>query len=86
MNSAITYGERTMTPEEGHAKALLLGYEYHEKLNLYRRRCADQTRQFTGCAYFEYVDVSDFHVVIERRSELDRPLETLIAKWGGVGE
>lgn len=78
MNSPIEYGRRGMTEEEGHAKAMLLGYEYYYPLNLYRRRCADQSRRFDGCAYFEYVDVDDFHVVVGRRSELDRPLQELL--------
>jgi hypothetical protein len=66
---------KDMSTEEAVAKGMLLGMEFVNTIYAYRRRCEDQSNRFVGCAYYEYVDADDHeHVIIERRSEVDRPL------------
>lgn len=66
---------RTRTPEEHiilTAKAMLLGYEYDPHCTWFRERLGPS---FQGCAWFQYRDVDDLRIVVEKRSELDRPLK-----------
>ncbi len=63
-----------MTDEEYTAKGMLLGLEYvsiHGRAGLFRKRVADG--KYVGCALYNYYRADTMELVIENRSELDRP-------------
>lgn len=57
--------------EQLHAKAMLLGMEYDPRCRWFRKRLGPS---FQGCAWYTYHDPDDLRIVVEKRSELDRPL------------